>query len=38
MGDQLVAAALVILVLAVVGLAPDHVCARWWAALNRREP
>jgi hypothetical protein len=38
MSDQLVAAAIVILVLAAVGLAPDHVCARWWAALNRREP
>ena len=38
MSDQLVAAALAILVLAVVALAPDHVCARWWASLTRREP
>lgn len=38
MGDALVAASIVVVVLAAVAFAPDHVCLRWWAALTRREP
>lgn len=37
MGDHLVAAGIVVVVLAAVAFAPDHVCARWWAALSRRD-